>query len=83
MFGYFDAPYQEIPAYDPGLGVDCPVCNRPLSRPVVTTSLMVPGDGRSYFYRMHKACRAGLTPEAETNIDSVLVDAVVAARNSN
>jgi hypothetical protein len=83
MFGYFDEAYQETPAHDPGLSVDCPVCNRTLSRPVVTISLMVPGDSRSYFYRLHKACRDALTPEQETNIDSVLIDAIVSLRQAN
>lgn len=76
IYGYFDQADQLTPAHDPGLAVDCPVCHMPLARPVATTSLMVPGDVRSYFYRMHKACRDGLTEQQETNIDSILIDAI-------
>lgn len=83
MFGYFDQPYQEEPVRDPGMTVDCPVCNLPLSRPVVTVSLMVPDDNRSYFYRIHKDCHIGLSDDDKTGIDSVLIDAVHTARLVN
>ncbi len=75
QFGYFTDERQTEPEYDPGLGVDCPVCQKVLERPVVTVSLMLPGDVRSYFYRMHADCAETLTPEQEQAIDSQLVDA--------
>lgn len=83
IYGYFDDPAQVEPAYDPGLDADCPACNLPLSRPMVATSLMVPGDSRSYFWRAHKACYESLTPEQVTDIDSVLIDAVARTQQSN
>lgn len=83
MFGYFTAPEQTEPVYDPGLEVNCPACNQRLSRPMVTPSLMVPGDSRSYFYRMHKACSDSITPEQESNIDGLLIDAIYKTREVN
>lgn len=83
MFGYFDKPEQTEPKYDPGLDSDCPVCNRKLSRPMVTVSLMVPNDTRSYFYRLHKSCSEAITPEQETAIDSILIDAIYNSRHVN
>lgn len=83
MFGYFSNPTLDLPDKDPGFDVDCPVCGRRLSPPVVTLSLMVPNDSRSYFYRMHKACSDGITPEEETDIDSILIDAICHSRETN
>lgn len=79
-FGYFDDPAQTEPTYDPGLEIDCPVCHKPLATPYKTISLMVPGDDRSYFYRTHRACYANLTLEQETELDSLIIDAVVRAK---
>lgn len=72
MFGYFDDPHSESPDYDPGLDVDCPVCERSIRKgDVKTVSFMAPGDGRSYFYRIHKDCA---TPEREQEIESLIID---------
>lgn len=83
MFGYFKYPNSIVPDYDPGLGVDCPVCNKVLSAPMVTVSLMAEGDSRSYFYRLHKSCADTVSPELETEIDSLLIDAIAGANYSN
>lgn len=83
IFGYFDDYYQTEPAYDPGLEVDCPVCNKQLSRPVWTVSFFVPGDNRSYFYRMHRACRATLSDAEASNYEQIVVDAVVRSKEAN
>ncbi len=88
IYGYFTSPNQTEPEYDPGLEVDCPICHKQLSRPMVTPSLMLQNDqgqagGRSYFYRVHKACYEALTPEQETALDSVIIDAIAASKNSN
>jgi hypothetical protein len=74
IFGYFDAPEQTIPAFDPGLEVQCPFCLIGLEEPMVCTSLMRVDrfGGRSYFYRAHKPCK-----EFATEDDIVLVEAMV------
>jgi hypothetical protein len=82
IYGYFN-DLSGTPAYDPGLGVDCPVCHTPLCLPLVTISLMLPGDTRSYFYRAHKGCYSRLSADAQTELDSVLIDALAMARNTN
>ena len=82
IFGFFDDRYQTEPSQDPGFEVDCPVCHKRIEAPMVTVSLMLVGDNRSYFYRMHKACSDSVSPELETEIDSLLMDAVGRARNS-
>jgi hypothetical protein len=83
MFGYFSTPDLQVPDYDPGLSVSCPACNHMLHRPVLAISLMVPGDGRSYFYRVHKECYDSLSHEKEIDIDSILIDAIYHARQSD
>ena len=84
LFGYFTDSSQTEPEFDPGLDIDCPACHFPLQAPMETISLMLEGDDRSYFYRMHKACSEKLSPELETEIDSLIIDAVaLAKRNTN
>lgn len=83
IFGYFDNEYQTDPAADPGLSVPCPFCGKPLTHPMVTTSLMVPDDTRSYFYRAHKPCLEAADPEQIMAVDSLIIDAVYASRNVN
>lgn len=83
IFGYFDDETQTEPAFDPGLNVLCPFCDKPLSHPMVTTSLMVPDDVRSYFYRAHKPCVDEAEPERVTAVDSLIIDAVYAARSAS
>lgn len=83
MFGYFSSPSLEVPDHDPGLSATCPACNQRLYRPVLTISLMVPYDERSYFYRVHKECYEKLTHEQEIDIDSILIDAIYQSRDSN
>lgn len=73
-FGYFDDVDQEYPAYDPGLSINCPICERLLSAPMKTISVMLEGDSRSYFYRTHKACYESLSEEEATALDSQIVD---------
>jgi hypothetical protein len=83
IYGYFDNPAEETPVYDPTLDVDCPVCFKKLSLPVKTISLMLVGDSRSYFYRTHKACYDGLSPDEKTKLDSMLIDAIANTKNAN
>lgn len=47
---------------------------------MVTVSLMVPNDSKSYFYRMHKSCAELVSEEQERDIDSVLIDAIYRAK---
>lgn len=83
IYGYFDSPYQVIPAYDPGLGVPCPVCGATLIAPVVTLSVMLEDDSRSYFYRCHRTCYERLTDDQRTALDSAIIDAVAKTRDVN
>lgn len=75
IMGYFDDPKQTTPAFDPGLDVACPICLGTLSTPLVTISLMVPGDDRSFFYRAHRACWDSTTSEEQSHLEGTLVDA--------
>lgn len=74
IFGYYDDEAQERPTYDPKLSALCPHCLTQLALPVRTTSLMIPGDERSFFYRSHKACDEGATPAAIEQIEGALID---------
>ena len=79
IYGYFDDD-SNIPAYDPGLEIDCPICGQPLCDPMKSPSFMVPGDSRSYFYRIHKGCA---NEQAMSEIEGVIVDAIFHARETN
>lgn len=83
IFGYFSEPGQQEPTYDPGLNVECPVCYRRLTSPMVTVSLAIEEDTRSYFYRAHKGCFEDLTEDEQSDLDGLIVDAVIASRNVN
>lgn len=75
IFGYFDSPAQESPAFDPGLAMPCPFCLLSLhSGPRKTISLMAEGDPRSYFYRAHKFCYENASPQEVCAIESSLID---------
>jgi hypothetical protein len=76
IFGYFDSADQTKPAFDPGLGVDCPFCGAPLDigEPRRTISFMRMARGRSYFYRAHSVCADAATPEQEAAVESWLID---------
>lgn len=57
--GWFDNDSQTEPAYNPPINGPCIVCDEPLHPPIKSISLMpIEGaaDGRSYFYRVHRAC---------------------------
>lgn len=82
-YGYYADATATEPAFDPGLTVDCPVCHKLLSMPVKTISLMAAGDNRSYFYRTHKACYEGLTPQQESDLDGLIIDHVDTLRNTS
>lgn len=73
LFGYFEGQ-SDTPAYDPGTSVPCMYCQNTLSAPIKTISLMVPGQNRSYFYRMHKGCYEGMAPEEVSNYEGALID---------
>ena len=74
IFGYFSNDNQTTPEFDPGLDVLCPVCMLKLKKPIVTYSLLKPGDLRSYFYRVHKQC-SGKCDEIN-RIESSLIDSI-------
>lgn len=81
IYGYFDDT-SNVPAVDPGLDIDCPICEMPLSEPMCSPSFMVEGDKRSYFYRAHRACYDS-NPDLVSEIEGVIVDAIYKARETN
>jgi len=85
IYGYFDSPEQTEPTFDPGLNVYCPVCYRKLTemRPLMTISLLLEHDNRSYFYRVHKGCHDNLDQVQQSNLDGLIIDAVIASKNVN
>ena len=85
LVGYFDQPAQERPALDPGLEVECPICEFPLEiAPRTTISVLVPGDNRCFFFRAHKTCYTMLSDDDQSVLDGTLVvDLRIAARDSN
>lgn len=86
IFGYFDQPNQSIPAYDPGPSAICPGCQLALDYPfkkVNTFSLMVPGDNRSYFYRVHKDCLESMSDEDISLVEETIVSAVYTSHSNN
>ena len=74
-YGYFSQANQEVPEYDPGLNINCPICEKLLSMPMKTISVMLEYDNRSFFYRTHKMCYEDLSEEEITKLDSLIVDA--------
>lgn len=73
-FGYFNDTSNN-PAYDPMHDAPCLICHKPWSVDnVVTPSLMIPNDNKSYFYRVHKTCYKSLSEEEKTLYDSSLID---------
>lgn len=74
IFGYFSEADQTKPAYEPALGVPCPYCLKKLELPVRTTSLMLPGDSRSYFYRAHLDCANAATEVEVQQVEGSLID---------
>jgi hypothetical protein len=76
LFGYFNAATSEKPAFDPGMKALCPHCLHGLQTPVVTVSLMKPGDARSYFYRAHKDCHEIATTDDIQRFESTLIDSL-------
>lgn len=76
LFGYFDSAVSDKATYDPGLGVDCLFCSKPLSKPMKTTSIMKDGDSKSYFYRTHKDCYDSASEEDITLYESSLIDSL-------
>lgn len=97
IYGYFDAPGQTEPVYDPGLEAPCPVCHKrigeftPDNPNIKTISIMLEFDpelghfrgDRSYFYRVHKACYDNLSDEQQAMLDWPIIDPVAQARESN
>jgi hypothetical protein len=76
IFGFFDSPEQTTPAHDPGLETICPICAKKLSPPYKTISLKKRGDKKSYFYRTHKGCYEGETPENILELESSLINSI-------
>lgn len=88
IYGYFNDADQVTPAYDPGVSVDCPVCGKVLGHHsndnrLVTISVAVDDDNRSYFYRAHRSCYDALPPEKQSELDWPIVDAVTKTQSSN
>ena len=76
IYGYFESAGDASPAYDPGIGVPCPICLRSLARggKIKTISLM-PEDGtRSYFFRAHIPCWDGASTDEKERIEHALID---------
>lgn len=74
LFGYYDG-LGNTPAYDPGIDVPCIYCRRPLDFPLRTISFMVPGQDRSYFYRLHTACEEEMKVKGEAgHYEGLIVD---------
>lgn len=71
--GYFDAPGQEKPAFDPAV---CVICEQPTGdQPRLCRSLMLVNGERSYFFSYHTACR---DDAALDRIEGELVDEIAA-----
>lgn len=83
IFGWFNEANHTAPTYDPGLLVNCPFCDMPLSGNITTISLMLEGDSRSYFYRAHAPCYHNAMPLKVQAVDSAIIDAVVSSKNVN
>jgi hypothetical protein len=78
IFGYFDDPGDQAPTFDPGLGVPCPFCLRPVGKDGIKTISLMPIEGnRSYFYRAHKGCYEQVSPDDIARLESSLIDTVV------
>lgn len=77
--GWYDGD-DEAPSHNPGFEVPCPFCGtrvgRHEERPIKTISLMAVGDRRSYFYRAHKSCHEQASPDAVTDVESIIIDGV-------
>lgn len=72
--GYYDAPGKTEPDWDPGLDIDCPVCERPLSdNPTVTINVrrLDQKPYMSWFYRLHKGCHATLSERECMEMDEL------------
>ena len=75
IFGYFEAPEDKTPTFDPGLCVPCPFCLQAVANgSIKTISLMPIGGRRSYFYRAHKGCYEQASPDDVTRLESSLID---------
>lgn len=84
IYGYFTDPQQTEPVFDPGLSVPCPICADMLNAvDVRTISLMVPGDLRSYFYRVHRSCHEPLSEQERIGVDGLLINLIYSTRNTN
>jgi hypothetical protein len=70
-FGFFSEADQETPEYDPGVdGVECPACDKALTRDDLRTiSLMETGGRRSLFYRLHRSCAMRITRDQKLALD--------------
>lgn len=76
LFGYFKGTSQ-TPEYDPGLEVPCIFCQKKLSKPIKTISLISMDThkrDRSFFYRCHKECYEKLSPNEIALYESALID---------
>lgn len=69
IYGFYDSPDAADPAFDPGVGVSCPFCLKPLSAPMKTTSFAAPNQDKSFFYRAHRDCIERASEDAKTQVE--------------
>lgn len=84
IFGYFDRPDQVLPAYDPGLDVECPFCRNKLDSEYLSHSVMPLQSDRSYFFRYCK--KHADEPEFHRwrdDFDDTLIDALAKTQDFN
>jgi len=74
LIGFYDDPTQTEPTYDPSARCQCIVCNRQLTPPMKTISLMLRGGKRSLFFRVHAPCWENLSDDERATYESSVID---------
>lgn len=76
LFGYF-SDTDSKPTYDPGPDAICIYCRDKLKAPVRTISFIIPGDSKSYFYRVHRECSDKMDVAGEsTHYEGLIIDSI-------
>lgn len=80
ILGWFDAPHQRVPAYDPGPFTPCAYCGGALSDDDVRTINLCPlegaGVGKSFFWRVHRTCDEADKAKGGVGLDGVMLDKI-------